>query len=137
MREGRDVLLVTTGIMLQHSMKAADALAGHGISVGVLYFPTVKPFDTAALLAAARGVPLVAAVEEHTEIGGLGAAVAEALLEAACAPAAGMLRLAIPDVFATKYGSQELLLAHFGIDADGIVRRVSERIGIHAKKKIA
>lgn len=137
LRDGRDVLLVTTGIMLQQSLKAADILGGQGVSAAVLYFPTVKPFDGAALMSAARGMPLVVTAEEHNEIGGLGSAVAEQLLENACFPAAGLLRLGIPDTFAPKYGSQDQLLAHFGIDAEGIVRRVGDRLEIHAKKKIA
>ena len=123
--------------MLQRSLNAADILAAQGISATVLYFPTVKPFDDAALLSTARGMPLVVTVEEHTEIGGLGGAVAEQLLENACFPAAGLLRLGIPDSFASKYGSQDQLLAHFGIDAENIARRVCDRLDIHAKKKIA
>lgn len=128
-RPARDVLLVCTGIMLQQCVKATDLLTNSGIVAGILYMHTLKPFDGAALLAAARGVQLVVTAEEHSSVGGLGSAVAETLADEAYGAPVNLLRLAIPDVFNKKYGSQELLLSHYGLDAEGIAARVLERGG--------
>jgi transketolase len=137
LREPKDALLVTTGVMLQHSLAAAELLAARGIRAGVLHVHTLKPFDANALLATARGIPLIVCVEEHTAIGGLGSAVADTLLAAAMAPSGGMLHLSLPDAFVKKYGSQEKLLTYFGLNAESIARRVQDALGGAAKVKTA
>src|SRR5436190_1357151 len=68
LRDGRDVLLVSTGTQTVRCLEAAGLLAEAGISAGVLYVPSIKPVDTAAILQAAA-VPLVVTVEEHTIYG--------------------------------------------------------------------
>ena len=122
LRRGDDGLIVTTGVTLGAAREAADMLSARGLEVSILHLPTVKPLDTAALLDAARRVPVVVSVEEHTVLGGLGGAVAEVLAEAA--PGARLRRLGLPDVFAEHYGSQRQLMDHFGLSADHIVRAV-------------
>jgi len=117
------VLVVATGIATTQALEAADTLAAEGIACGVLHMHTVKPLDVAALRAQMDGVRLLVTVEEHTIVGGLGAAVLEALADGDLAPPR-IRRLGIPDAFVKDYGSQEHLLAGFGLDAAGIARTI-------------
>ena len=119
-REGRDVLLCVTGVLLGPCLEAAALLAAAGVQTGVLYFHTVKPFDAEALCARAAQARAVLTVEEHSVIGGLGGAAAETLLEAGILPPRGFRRLGIPDSFAEETSSQAALLSALGLDAPGI-----------------
>jgi transketolase len=118
MREGRDVLLVTTGITTQVALEAATALEATGVQASVLHAHTLKPFDHDALLAAAKGKRAVITVEEHTLIGGLGSIVAEILMEAGVH--ARFTRLGFPDVFTEELGSQAQIMRKYGLDAAGV-----------------
>ncbi len=77
LRDGADVLLVSTGQQSARTRAAAELLAAGGIEAGVLHVPCLKPVDAEAIAAAAAVVPLVVTTEEHTVIGGLGSLVAE------------------------------------------------------------
>jgi len=77
LREGAEVLLVSTGQQTARCVEAAALLAADGIGAGVLHVPSVKPVDEAGIAEAARGVPLVVTVEEHSILGGLGGLVTE------------------------------------------------------------
>ena len=119
MREGSDILLVTTGITTQIALEAAAALHATGVGAAVLHAHTLKPFDRDALLAAALGKRAVVTVEEHTLIGGLGSIVAEFLMEAGVH--ARFARLGFPDVFTGELGSQAEIMRKYGLDAAGVV----------------
>jgi transketolase len=120
LRAGPDVTLASTGAILPQVLAAADILAAAGTHATVLHFGTIKPFDAAALVGAAARTGAVVTIEEHSVIGGLGSAAAEAMAEAGAG--ARLRRLGIPDVFATGVGTREHLLAGFGLDATGIAR---------------
>jgi transketolase len=124
MRRGSDALILTTGITLKIGLDAAAALDAAGISTGVVHLPTVKPLDTAAILAAADDVDAVVVVEEHSIIGGLGSAVAEVLSEANFDRPKRFKRIGIPDVFPDQYGSQASLLARYEITAEHVAATV-------------
>jgi transketolase len=124
MRDGGDVLLVTTGITLGAAQEAAKRLALEGIEAAILHMPTIKPLDMEALLDHVARVRAVIAVEENTIIGGLGSAVAEIIAEAALSPARKFRRIGIPDVFPDHYGSQANLMDHYRINTDHIVSTV-------------
>jgi transketolase len=111
----RDVLLVTTGIMLQRAIDAAAILDGSGMSTGIVHCHTVKPFDTAAVVRAASAAKAVLSLEEHTILGGLGSAVAEALAEGGLPRPVRFKRLGLPDVFPDEYGSQDSLMERYGL----------------------
>src|SRR5204862_310363 len=81
----------------------------------VLHFGTLKPFDADAVAAALARSPLVVTVEEHSVVGGLGSAVAEAMAESGLP--GKLRRIGLQDTFARAVGSREHLLAHYGIDA--------------------
>ena len=121
-------LLVSTGVATTRALAAAEFLAENGIECTVLHVHTVKPLDTAAVLHYSHNVSVVVTVEEHTLVGGLGSAVTEALVDGrgSCIPL--IRRLGIPDVFAIKYGSQDQLMAMYGLQPPQIAELVRETL---------
>lgn len=117
-RTGTDVTIVACGLMVAEALKAADALAEDGVSAEVLDMHTVKPLDVEALVASAGKTRRVVVAEEHSAIGGLGSAVADALAEHLPTP---MRKVAMPDVYGVS-GPAWDLLHKYGLDADGIER---------------
>jgi transketolase len=116
LREGEDVTLMANGTMLWRALAAADLLAEAGLSARVVSVPTAKPLDHDEVAAAAAETGGIVTVEEHTIHGGLGGAVAEAVVATHPAP---VRILGIPGVFAPT-GTAEFLLDHFGLNAEGI-----------------
>ena len=115
MREPGLGLFVTTGVMTQLALQAADQLAAESLACGVLHMHTVKPLDHAALRSWLPKVRGVVTVEEHTRIGGLGSAVLEYCNDEMPLHVAKIGRIGLPDSFADQYGSQNSLLGHMGI----------------------
>ncbi|NJM59212.1 MAG: transketolase [Oscillatoriales cyanobacterium RU_3_3] len=125
MREGNDALIVTTGVTLKAALDAAANLSKQGLEAAVLHVHTVKPLDSDAILKYAAVVPVIVTIEEHTVMGGLGSAVAELVAEANFNPAKRFKRIGIPDVFPEQYGSQESLMALYGITAEKLAATVA------------
>lgn len=125
LREGSDVTIVATGIMVAASLEAAKRLAEEGISAEVINIHTIKPLDAELIAASAKKTGKVVTVEEHSVIGGLGGAVCEALAERMPVP---VCRIGIEDVFGES-GSASALLAKYGLDADGVYRKVKAFLG--------
>lgn len=97
-RDGHDVLVISSGIMTMRALDAAEALAKDNVDVAVLHVPTIKPLDVETIVAeASRGGRLVVTAENHTVNGGLGEAVAKELLLAGVTPKFRMV--ALPDEF--------------------------------------
>jgi transketolase len=119
LRDGRDVTLVSTGIMAHEALRAAEQLAAAGVSARVLHYPTIKPFDLEPVLRAARETRGIVTAEEHSIIGGLGEAVASAILEAGLA--VPLRRIGVRDVFGESGQSGELL-DKYGLRASHIVQ---------------
>ncbi|MCP4036521.1 MAG: transketolase [bacterium] len=128
MREGNAALLVTTGISLRICLEAVELLAASGIDAGILHMPTVKPLDTETLADRIARVPAVVSVEEHSIIGGLGSATAELIAEAGFATPKQFRRVAIPDAFPSRYGSQASQLDQFDITAKHVAQTVKRLI---------
>lgn len=126
MRDGRDALLVSTGITLKVALDAATTLSAEGIECAVLHMPTVKPLDVDALRAKAAATPIIISIEENNTIGGLGGAVAETLAETDFDSVKRIRRIGIPDVFADHYGSQNDLMRLYGITAAEVVKTVKD-----------
>jgi transketolase len=122
LREGHDVAFLASGETVVHAVLAAGHLAERGIAARVLSLPTIKPLDTAAVLAAARECRAVVTVEEHMIAGGLGEAVASTLLEAGLAP--HFRRIGFPDED-TVTGAQADLFRHYGISMEGLAATAS------------
>ena len=119
-RDGSDVTLISTGVQTSRALEAAESLAGEGIDAHVLHVPTLKPLDTDAIVEAASRTGLVATVEEHSIIGGLGGAVAETLIEHHPVP---MKRIGLPDSFAES-GPDDALLDKYGISSERVAEAV-------------
>jgi transketolase len=115
-----DVLLIGTGVATTEALKAAAPLAEEGVRCRLLHVHTVKPLDREAIVQAAAQTRLVVTVEEHSIVGGLGSAVLECLADGMDGPLPPVKRVGIPDRFSEHYGSQQALMANFGIDAKGI-----------------
>jgi len=126
MRDGSDALLVSTGITLRVALEAAQELAEQGLECAVLHMPTIKPFDSAALLERAAVTPVIVTIEEHTTIGGLGSAVAEVIAEAGFQSGKRFRRIGISDVFAKHYGTQAALMEYYGISTPRVVATVKD-----------
>jgi transketolase len=122
LREGDDVTLIATGTMVSRALEAAGLLKAAGIEARVLNMATIRPLDTAAIVAAATETGGIVTVEEHTVFGGLGSAVAEVVVTHRPVP---MRILGVPGVFAPT-GSVEWLLEHFGLTAQGIFEAARE-----------
>jgi transketolase len=121
--EGSDICLLSTGNILPTALSAANQLSVAGISTGVVSLHTVKPIDVELLQQVFRTYRLVATVEEHSVLGGLGGVVAEWLSEQA-GLRARLLRLGTADSFMHLGGSEEFARHHLGLDAESLVRRL-------------
>jgi transketolase len=119
LRDGGDITIVTTGIMVSEGLEAARILEHQGVSVQLIHMPTVKPLDTDILARAARQTGAFLTVEEHSIIGGLGEAVAAFLVENFPAP---LRRIGVRDVFGES-GTAAELLTRYGLRAANIVEQ--------------
>ncbi|MBF0422990.1 MAG: transketolase [Magnetococcales bacterium] len=128
LREGTEVAIIATGIMVHRAMEAANALQRYGIGCAILNVHTIKPLDEEAILTLAAKVSHLVTLEEHSLIGGLGSAVAELLSTQAAYPLPLLVRLGTPDCFHDGYGSQDEMLAKLGLDVEGIIRSIREAV---------
>ncbi|HTC09300.1 MAG TPA: transketolase C-terminal domain-containing protein [Acetobacteraceae bacterium] len=126
--DGSDVCLLSNGTMLPEVQHAAATLRERGLSTQVVSFHTVKPLDTDFLRDAMAQFRLVATIEEHSLIGGFGAAVAEWLIDNQVQPKR-LLRFGTPDAFFKKSGEQEYAREQLGLDAKHIAARVLASLG--------
>jgi transketolase len=126
-REGGDVGIVTTGIMLATALEAADVLRDRGVEAAILHASTLKPFDDEAVIALARQVPAVITAENGTVMGGLGSAVAMALARTGLSRP--MRMVGVQDVFA-EAGTFAYLAAKYGLSAFHIVAAVNEVLNL-------
>ena len=128
LRQPGEALFVTTGIMTQRAMIAAELLSEQSIRAGVLHMHTIKPLDQQALLEATKGVELVLTAEEHTLAGGLGSAVIEVLNDFGLMGSTRVIRMGLPDAFAPEYGSQDSLLQSWRLDSNSLAARVRDEL---------
>ncbi len=124
LKDGKDVAIIATGIMVSEAMTAAEELKKQGIDAGVIDIHTIKPIDRDLIIKAAKETGAIVTAEEHSVIGGLGSAVAE--VTATEAPVK-MRFVGQHDVFGES-GKPEELKKKYGMTADDIVRAVRELI---------
>lgn len=123
LRDGGDVVILSTGSILEDVLLAADELERDNISSNVINVVRIKPFDETVLIEKAKDALCVVTVEEHNIYGGLGGLVAETL--ASNGIGTRLLRIGLTDVFAQGYGStQEIVRAQNGLDAAGIAEKI-------------
>lgn len=124
LRQGEDIVIFATGSMVSQALKVANELAQKEIEAEVINVHTIKPLNKEEIFVSIRGKKLYVTIEEHTIIGGLSSAIAEAVAGEQCCP--GLL-LGIPDCFLNA-GSYEYLLQQCGLTVDQILSRILEKL---------
>lgn len=124
LRDGKDITVVATGLMVAEALDAAKALADEGIDVRVINIHTVKPLDEELILKAAKETGKIVTAEEHNIIGGLGEAVCSCLAEKCPTP---VRRIGVNDEFGHS-GPAAALLKQFGLSAEHIAEVVREMV---------
>lgn len=122
LRDGCDITIVATGVMVQQSLKAADMLELAGISVRVIDMHTIKPLDTEILRKAANETKLILTSEDHNIIGGLGAAVSEFISENCPVP---VIKHGVNDMFGRSGPLPEIMEA-YGMTAEVIAEKAKK-----------
>ncbi|MEG1286815.1 transketolase family protein [Clostridium sp.] len=124
LKEGNDVTIVATGIMVDTALEAREILEAEGIKARVINIHTLKPLDVELIINAAKETNAIVTVEEHNIIGGLGSAVAEALCEEYPVP---VLKVGVNDVFGES-GKPDALLKAYGLTAEAVAEKVKKSI---------
>ena len=126
LKDGKDVTIVATGLMVNEALLAAEELKADGIDARVINIHTIKPIDREILVKAAKETGAIVTAEEHSIIGGLGSAVTEVLCEECPVP---VLRLGVEDTFG-KSGPAVELLKIFGLDAKHIAEKAKKAVAL-------
>ena len=125
-REGKDVTIVANGFMVHLAVEAAELLKAEGIDAGVINMHSVKPIDKELLIKAAKATGAIVTAEEHSIIGGLGAAVCEALSESCPVP---VMRVGVEDTFG-RSGKVPELLEMYGLTSANIAAKARAAIAL-------
>ena len=124
LKEGNDVTVIATGLLVAEALEAYETLKAEGISARIINMPTIKPIDKDIIVKAAKETGAIVTAEEHNVIGGLGSAVADVLSEECPVP---MVKIGINDVFGHS-GPAPVLLDEFGLRAKDIVAAAKKAI---------
>jgi 1-deoxy-D-xylulose-5-phosphate synthase len=135
LRDGGEIAIVAYGSMVHPALQAAENLAKEKIETTVVNARFVKPLDAPLLLALAKTKRLIVTVEEAYLAGGFGSAVLELLEENGLQDKVRVVRMGVPDRLIT-HGDAKLLLAKYGLDADGIYTRVRENIEVLDDRRV-
>ena len=122
LKDGKDVSIIATGLMVQEALKAADALKEEGIDARVINIHTIKPIDRDIIIKAAKETKLIVTAEEHSIIGGLGSAVLEVLSDECPVP---VKRVGVLDTFGES-GKPSELLEKYKLTAEEIINQTKE-----------
>ncbi len=128
LKEGTDVTIIATGLMVNEAIQATEILEAEGISVELINMHTIKPLDKEAVVNAAKKTGCIVTAEEHNVIGGMGDAVCDAVCQECPVP---VVKVGVEDTFG-KSGPAVELLHIFGLDADNIVKKA--KIAVSKKK---
>jgi len=126
-KEGTDVCLLAAGTLLPAAVTAAELLGAHGLSAAVYSFHTIKPLDESLLGEVFGKYRMVATIEEHSVLGGLGGSVAEWLSDQPGAKAR-LLRIGTPDEFLHLTTEQEAAREHYGLTAVAMAGRIEQAL---------
>jgi transketolase len=132
---GGDVALFASGMMLAPAVAAADLLAGHGVSVSLVNVPVIKPLDAATVVDVARAARVVVTAENHTIVGGLGSAVAEALAESGLGRP--LRRIGLRDTFAEGSLTAPYLFDKYGLSTQAVVDAAWTALGRPGQAPVA
>ena len=126
LKEGNDVTIIATGLMVDEAMQAPDLLKAEGINARVINMATIKPLDKEIVLKAAKETGAIVTAEEHSVIGGLGSAVSEVICEEYPVP---VIKLGVNDQFGHS-GPAVKLLDEFGLRAVNIAEKAKKAIAL-------
>ncbi len=126
LKEGTDVTIIATGLMVAEALEAYELLKAEGISARIINMATIKPLDTEIVLKAAKETGVIVTAEEHSVIGGLGSAVSEYLSEVYPTT---VLKLGVNDTYGMSGPANELL-DKFGLRAKDIAAKAKEAIAL-------
>lgn len=124
LKDGSDVTIIATGMMVSKALEASEKLSKEGIKVRVINIHTIKPIDKEIIINAAKETKAIITAEEHSIIGGLGSAVTEVVSENAPIK---VKRVGIKDVFGES-GKADELVEKYGLTADNLIKEVKEII---------
>lgn len=126
LKEGDDVTIIATGLMVNEALMAYEELKAEGINARVVNMATIKPIDRELVIESAKKTGVIVTAEEHNVIGGLGSAVAEVVCETVPVP---VLRVGVEDTFG-KSGPAVQLLHEFGLDSANIVAKCKAAVAL-------
>ncbi len=126
LKNGTDVTVIATGLMVNEALEAYEILKNEGISARIINMHTIKPLDKEIVLKAARETGAIVTAEEHSVIGGLGAAVSETVCEECPVP---VVKLGVNDTFGHS-GPAVKLLDEFGLRAANIAQKAKQAIAL-------
>ena len=124
MKDGKDITIIASGLMVAEAVEAAQALKEQGIDARVINIHTIKPIDREIIVKAAKETGKIVTVEEHSVIGGLGSAVGDVVLEEYPVP---VIKIGVNDVYGHS-GPAKVLLKEFGLCAENIVNVVKAAV---------
>lgn len=124
-RDGSDITIISNGHLLSRSLEAADQLGSQGLKARVVNLPTVKPLDMPLLRKCAQETGAIVTAEEHSIIGGLGSAVAEAIADEFPIP---VKRVGVPDKFTETSKDFDALLDQYGMAVADISRAAQQAV---------
>lgn len=130
LKDGKDVTIIATGLMVHLALEAANTLAAEGIDAEVINIHTIKPLDKDMVVSSAKKTGAVVTAEEHSVIGGLGGAVCETLSENAPVP---VLRVGVEDRFGMS-GKVPELLNEYGLTAENIAEKARAAVKLKIAK---
>ena len=125
-RDGKDITIVATGLMVYEAIEAGKILAANGIEATIINIHTIKPIDRDIIIKAAKETGCIVTAEEHSVIGGLGSAVSEVVTETVPVP---VVKLGVYDEFGQSGPAVELLKV-YGLDAEHIAEKAKEAVSL-------
>ena len=127
LKEGSDVTIVATGLMVNEAIEAEKLLAKDGISVRIVNIHTIKPIDKEIILESCKKTGAIVTAEEHSVIGGLGSAVCDVVCASSCP--VPVVKVGVQDTYGIS-GKANDLLHTFGLDAETIALKAKEAISL-------
>ncbi len=124
-KDGKDITIIASGLMVAEAMEAGRALAEQGIDARIINIHTIKPIDRDIIIKAARETGKIVTVEEHSVIGGLGSAVGDVVLEECPVP---VIKIGMNDKFGESGAAKELL-KKYGLCAENIIAITKAALG--------
>jgi len=120
LKQGEKIALITAGTLLFEAKKATEKLTEKGVKITLVSMPTIKPIDKELLEDLAKNHHIIFTLEDHSEIGGLGSAIAETL------PGFKLIKIALPDEYSKYIGKADYLYKCYGLDSESVANKIYE-----------